>query len=171
MSEDFFEDGPGQAMKKTAIISPDGRYRYILTREWDKQLAPVSFIMLNPSTADAYSDDPTIRKCIGFAKHMNAGSIAVLNLFALRSTKPKPPSQWTKEDVGDQDYKLWFDKVDNLTVIVAWGAGAPDWRVKEAVKTLGDGRTLYCLGTTATGAPKHPLYVPYAYTPTKWRLK
>lgn len=76
-------------MDKGAIISGCGKYRYSLWRTWDKKLPKVMFIMLNPSTADAYEDDPTIRRCINFAKSWGYGGIVVGNLFAYRATNPK----------------------------------------------------------------------------------
>ena len=72
-----------------AVVSDDGLYRYILTRTWDRSLPALVFCMLNPSTADATVDDPTIRKCIGFAQRLGYGGIIVVNLFAYRATKPR----------------------------------------------------------------------------------
>lgn len=76
-------------MIKSAIISECGKYRYSLSRIWDENKANVLFIMLNPSTADGDVDDPTIRRCIGFAKSWGYGGIYVGNLFAYRATDPK----------------------------------------------------------------------------------
>ena len=71
----------------TAVISQDGLYRYHLERRWSD--APfLTFVMLNPSTADAEIDDPTIRRCVGFSKREGAGGIAVVNLYAFRATSP-----------------------------------------------------------------------------------
>ena len=75
-------------MTKTAILSPCCQYRYVLTRQWNDS-EPVTWIMLNPSTADADKDDPTIRRCIGFAKAWGHGGIHVVNLFAFRATFTK----------------------------------------------------------------------------------
>jgi hypothetical protein len=65
------------------------RHRYLLTRIWDKATPPVCFIMLNPSTADHHRDDPTIKRCMGFARRWGHGGIQVVNLFAYRATDPK----------------------------------------------------------------------------------
>jgi len=74
-------------MERDALISPCSQYRYWLLRRWsNRPLA--TFVMLNPSTADANSDDATIRKCMGFADAWGLGGIWVVNLFALRSTNP-----------------------------------------------------------------------------------
>ena len=74
--------------KNAAAFSPDRRYRYTLRRQWDDALPYCLFVMLNPSTADATQDDPTIRRCIGFTKAWGFGGLLVGNLFALRSTDP-----------------------------------------------------------------------------------
>jgi hypothetical protein len=76
------------ATRKNALLSACGYYRYWLSREWDDSLPIVTFIMMNPSTADAFNDDATIRKCVGFAKAWGFGRIRVVNLFALRSREP-----------------------------------------------------------------------------------
>jgi hypothetical protein len=70
-------------------------YRYLLTRIWDPAVKPVVFLMLNPSTADAFEDDPTSRRCTGFAKREGAGGLVVVNLFGLRSTDPRPSATTT----------------------------------------------------------------------------
>lgn len=77
-----FDGGAG------AVVSGDGRYRYALTRTWRPDAPLLTFVMLNPSTADAYADDPTIRRCIGFARREGAAGIRVANLFAYRATSP-----------------------------------------------------------------------------------
>src|SRR5262245_37606351 len=71
-----------------AIISACGNYRYLLTRELSDEPAVATFIMLNPSTANAILDDPTIKKCKGFATLWDCGSIRVVNLFACRTKSP-----------------------------------------------------------------------------------
>src|SRR5437588_2477108 len=73
----------------SAVFSPDGRYRYLLTRRLGRSRRVATFIMLNPSTADAINNDPTIRKCVGFARRWGCGLLQVVNLFALRATEPR----------------------------------------------------------------------------------
>jgi len=75
-------------MQKGAVVDKTELYRYSLWREWNIDAPKLVFIMLNPSKADAYIDDPTLRRCIGFAKSWGFGSLTVINLFAYRSTKP-----------------------------------------------------------------------------------
>lgn len=148
-------------MLKTAVIS-DGVYRYELTRQWAE--GPVAcWVMLNPSTADADIDDPTIRRCMSFSKSWGAGGMKVVNLFALRATNPKeltrhidPTGPLNKSYVGEAITTSAF-------TVVAWGASAP----KIPVPALDDvslalhfkGLQAWCLGTTKAGYPRHPLYV------------
>ena len=73
-------------MQSGAVITGD--YRYLLWREWDNSHKTVSFIMLNPSRADAQVNDPTITRCINFAKSWGYGRLEVVNLFAYRTPKP-----------------------------------------------------------------------------------
>lgn len=85
-ARDLFDTGPSENERAGAILSACGTYRYHLWRLWDKALPVMVFVMQNPSTADASHDDPTIRKCIGFAKRHGYGGISVRNIFALRAT-------------------------------------------------------------------------------------
>lgn len=141
---------------KGAVISEDGRYRYSLWRAWDRSLEPLTFVMLNPSTADANVDDPTIRRCIGFAKRDGFGGVRVVNLYAFRATQPKDMFR-AIDPVGplNNDY---FNFGTAATVIAAWGAHARPNRVRDVMRLLRE-RTVYCLGTTKDGSPRHPLYV------------
>ena len=147
----------------TAIISPCGMYRYALTRAGDTSFGKrgkAMFLMLNPSTADATLDDPTIRRCRSFASSWGFNGIAVANLYALRSTDPA--ALWLHCDpVGpDNDDHLYEMAVAHGRVVCAWGANARDDRVAAVVTRLRDaGAQLTCLGTTKNGAPRHPLYV------------
>lgn len=85
-------------MKKSAILSDDRKYRYSLSRVWDESKNKVMFIGLNPSTADETEDDPTIRRCINFAKSWGYVGLEMTNLFAFRATAPKDMKN-TKEPI------------------------------------------------------------------------
>ena len=76
-------------MKRDAVISKCGEYRYSLIREWNKSKQKVLFLMLNPSDADDKKDDPTIKRCISFAKDWRYGGLMVANLYAYITDKPK----------------------------------------------------------------------------------
>jgi hypothetical protein len=120
----------------------------------------MAFLMLNPNAADAAVDDPTIRRCIGFARREGAGGIAVLNLYALRS--PKPSGLLDHPDPeGPFNERSWGDALDDDrigAVVAAWGAFAP--RRLPASHALDAHRSerWLCLGVTADGSPRHPLY-------------
>lgn len=151
-------------MGRTARLSWDGVYRYELTRRWSFwSFRPyVTFVMLNPSTADAALDDPTIRRCIGFAKRWRMGGLAVVNLYAYRATSPKELVT-AEHPVGpDNDNAIHDACVGARAVVAAWGAtsgGAYHHKRIEQVLALYSGPWL-CLGKTKDGHPRHPLYVP-----------
>lgn len=161
---------PAEDMLRTADISDCGRYRYQLTRRWgDGPL--LEFIMLNPSKADAHIDDPTIRRCIAFAKRWGYGGIVVRNLYAWRATDPAELVN-LDDPVGPRN-RAALARGDADCTIAAWGAhpaatgwwnGYPYGWQKTVIKR----RHLYCLGTNANGSPKHPLYVPSSRTPIRW---
>lgn len=145
-------------MYKDAKISPDGKYRYSLVREWDKERPKVLFIGLNPSTADEKLDDPTIRRCINFAKRWGYGGILVGNLFAIRSTEPglirKDP-----DPVGPKNDASLLEMVKDAKLVVgAWGNhGAYLDRSAYVRRLIPD---MKCLARNKTGEPTHPLYIP-----------
>lgn len=142
---------------RSADISDDGIYRYRLVREWGPGPA-ITFCMLNPSTADADLDDRTISKCIGFAKREGAEAIRVVNLFALRATDPRDLARHT-DPVGPMNHQ-YLAALSGLTVIAAWGAEPFATERAEEVVALHPVIRWQCLGTTASGAPRHPLYLP-----------
>lgn len=156
----------------SAIISPCGAYRYRLEREFALVHGPtVLWIMLNPSTADATDDDPTIRKVMGFSRLAGYAKLIVVNLFAFRATDPKECEAAAKisadEAAGPNNQQHVMEAaIDAEAIVCAWGA-AP-WAEAQARTVCGWLDDLVhapeglCLGTTKSGAPKHPLYVPYA---------
>lgn len=141
-----------------AVISDCGRYRFRLTRRWGDG-PTCGFIMLNPSTADAETDDPTIRRCISFAKREGCGGLVVVNLYAFRATKPA--DLWAldaSERIGGPQSEAEFHRAiqEAEIMIAAWGADtkrAEHWIVQRY------GSNLQCLGKTKGGHPRHPLYV------------
>ena len=150
-------------LDRDAVISDCKQYRYLLRRTWDQEKPRALIVMLNPSTADAETDDPTIRSCIRLCKGLNYGSFEVVNLFAWRATNPN--------DLGDVRYPIGDRNNDTIEAagarcdfyICAWGAHpmAKSWqRDAEVYNILAAHRpAIFCLGTTKTGAPKHPLYI------------
>lgn len=158
-------------MRKRAIISVDGQYRYRLSRHWDDGAPSLTFIMLNPSTADAEVDDPTIRRCIGFAKRQSFGGIYVANLYAFRATEPRDMKR-AIDPIGPENNQIlryMFSRAaDQLTpVVAAWGTHADPRRVRDVMK-LNVGATVLSLGVTKDGHPRHPLYVRADQELTPW---
>lgn len=141
-----------------ADLSDCGEYRYSLSRIWDGRKKPLTFIMLNPSTADAMNDDPTIRRCMGFAEREQAGGIVVVNLYGYRATKPFDLFQATDPIGPANDRALTRVAREAKSIVCAWGANAPRNRVAY-VRALLDRYQLHCLGITQGGAPRHPLYL------------
>ena len=155
---DYGEDG------SQATFDPDYRYRYLLERTWDKDLPSVNFIMLNPSTADAFILDPTVTRCIGYAKKWGCGTLRVTNLFALRSTDPKGLKV---EGINPFEHSLWMNDQFVLLaaqqsdlVLCAWGNHGSLQGADEAVVAALQSHEidLYCLKITKADQPVHPLY-------------
>ena len=142
----------------TAVLSTDGRYRYELTRRWGAGQA-VTFIMLNPSTADSAIDDPTIRRCMGFARTWGFTALTVVNLYAWRS--PRPQDLWTADDpVGaENDDYIARAAAPGGPLIAAWGNNAQTDRVSHVLRLPGVIEVAETLGLTTKGQPRHPLYV------------
>lgn len=152
-------------MQTSAILSPCRTYRYVLTRRWaDTQPGDtVAFIGLNPSTADETEDDPTIRRCIGFAKRLGYNSLSMLNLMAYRATNPQDvlfASLAGTDIVGPENdtYLMVFGWAAACR-IACWGIGATNYGREEIVKAMFPGR-MHSFGTTQAGFPRHPLYLP-----------
>lgn len=160
-----------------AYLSEDKLYRYTLRRDLGTPLTSrwpvVLWIMLNPSTADATQDDPTIRRCMGFSTAWGASRMYVVNLFALRATDPKDlkaarhPVDLANGGVNDfciglMAHKTWHE---GGAVIFAWGAhGSFRGRSEKVQRLLKINEWLksyspLCLGQTKHSEPKHPLYL------------
>lgn len=146
-------------VKRGATFSDCGRYRYLLSREWDVELPSVTFVMLNPSTADGFQDDPTIRRCIGFARRWGFGKLEIANLFAWRSTDPQRLGSVSDPVGPENDSHLKRLATVSLRVVAAWGVrGGLHNRDRDVLQLLSD---CSCLGTSKQGFPKHPLYISY----------
>ena len=143
----------------SAVFDATGQYRYSLCREWNQSAPRIGFVMLNPNRADAILDDPTIRRCVGFARSWDYGSLEVVNLFAYRSPSPKVLKQ-VADPVGednDRALQAFSQRVDRI--ILAWGNWGTIRGRDRVVLELLNSAPLYCLGTTKQGQPCHPLYL------------
>lgn len=162
----------GARVKRTAVIDPTGRYRWRLDREWEPGRGRVLWVMLNPSTADGEQDDPTIRKCIGFARRWGLGALTVCNVAPHRATNPRDMERMVYEDGQDgRDWQYpnrpWIEGAldGSALVVCAWGAGVATCDLEEQALDLTywlqTFRTIHCLGRTAAGFPRHPLMLTY----------
>lgn len=143
----------------------DNEYRYQLTREWGDG-PRVLWVMLNPSTADAEKDDPTIRRCIGFSKAWGYGGLTVCNLFAFRATDPKK-LRGVIDPIGPENDRHIFEasSVADMT-IAAWGGNG---HLMDRATYVGRRLTRpHALNVIACGCPVHPLYQPKHLRPSEW---
>lgn len=168
-------------LSKGARLSACGRYRYLLWREWrgthDRKHwewlgfkdgagaevghpKPCLFVMLNPSTADGEVDDPTIRRCVAFAKAWRYERLEVVNLFAYRATAPEDLFAAGDAMHGYENQEIVERAARDAGLIVcAWGAHGDHGQQDEIVRGWMEGRRHYALGFTRSGQPKHPLYL------------
>lgn len=163
---DLFQSGD------SAVVSACGSYRYRLDRGVGDRFA--AFVMVNPSTADAFTDDPTIRKVRGFATRLGYHRFSVGNLFAHRATDVRE-LRGSVDPVGpDNDAHLARLLAEAELVVVAWGPTAKLPRplrsrwIEVAGMAVRAGKPLHCLGVAADGQPRHPLMVPYAAVVSEW---
>jgi hypothetical protein len=142
----------------SALFSTCRTWRYALTRELADGAGTVAFVGLNPSTADDASDDPTIRRCIGFARDWGFARLEVVNVYALCASSPR--DLWRADDpVGPENDRVLAQVLDGAElVIAAWGRHARADRLAQLAAVF-DGRRLHALGVTKTGAPRHALYL------------
>lgn len=158
-------------LASSAEMSACGRYRHSLTRVWEEVSYHCLFVMLNPSTADGAVDDPTVRKCVGFAKLLGHGAMTVVNLFDYRATDPAElyRANLRRDRLASADWRRHFERAvaGCERVVVAWGAHGKlydqDLVVTRLLRDLGV--EPQCLAVNKDGTPKHPLYVGYNVAP------
>ena len=158
----------------TCHFSPDRKYRYTLSHVIDGQITQECvFIGLNPSTADEQQEDPTIRRCIGFAQYWGYNTVTMMNIFAYRSTNPKKLYSPLIDPIGSENdaYLITFCQRADI-VIAAWGNHGELHGRGTAVKRLFKdyGIPLHHLGFTKLGHPRHPLYLKADLKPSVWPL-
>lgn len=153
-------------MIRGAQFSDCRTWRYALWRTWRASDGYVMFVGLNPSTADENNDDPTVRRCINFAKAWGYGGIYMLNLFAFRATDPREMKA-AEDPIGpwNDSHLRAFHGAARRT-IACWGVHGAFLERGDLVASMLGG--IYCLGVTKDGHPKHPLYLradtePYLY--------
>jgi hypothetical protein len=142
---------------KTGAEFPNDRiHRYALYRIWDESKPLIMFIGLNPSTADEKKDDPTIKRCVAFAKHWGYGGLIMANIFAYRATDPRKMKK-AADPVGPDNDK-WIRKLAKKAdkVVGVWGNhGTHQNRGADVVEMF---PRLFCIAKNKSGTPAHPLY-------------
>ncbi len=162
MDAKYFGDSEAQ-------FSDCGKYRYRLWRRWSNGPS-VAFLMLNPSTADAKRNDPTVERCHRRAVDMGFGALEVVNIFAFRATDPKDLKK-AKQPVGPLNDDILLETARSVDMtICAWGSHGTYLGRDLAVRTLlkSAGITPYILALTKFDQPRHPLYVSYTNKPKLW---
>ena len=149
-------------MNKSAVFSPDHKYRYLLDRSWnDGDKGILMFCMLNPSTANEKDDDPTVRRCIGFARDWGYTGIRIVNLLAFVSSNPKELlGQIIVFQLKQNDSYILNAAMLASKIVVAWGefgTHLPN-RIEHVLEIL-NWKPVYCFGKNKSGQPRHPLYV------------
>lgn len=143
-------------------------YRYTLGRTWNTSAPRLVFVGLNPSTADAHAEDPTIRKLVAFAVRWGLGGLDMLNLFAFRSTDPRGLPDDVDEAAGPSNMLAIATLIGRSCgagniIAFGWGihgAKRDRWGRAQTVLDMGRG-VAKCFGWTKNRMPKHPLYLPY----------
>jgi hypothetical protein len=154
-----------------AAFSECGQYRYSLTRYWDYEKPAVTFVMLNPSTADHIKNDPTVERCQRRAVELGFGGLIVVNLFALRSTDPKLLYKHPNPVGEHNDEYIQLAIRNSKQTICAWGKhGHLYGRGYEVLNLMKETlhyteREIYYLKMNKDGTPAHPLYLPYGVKP------
>lgn len=146
-----------------AIFTDDHTHRVYLWRKWKKEGPWVMFIGLNPSTADERINDPTVRRCMGFAERWGYSGMFMCNVFTLVSTDPKKLNTEVPITTGAHlAMKVIRNKCEKA--IACWGNLVTQVRAGEGQieRIVNDLSPLHCLGMTKQGYPRHPLYVPYS---------
>jgi len=141
--------------------------RYLLWRIWKPDAPRALFIGLNPSTADAMKDDPTVRKLAGFTRREGAGGFELVNLISERATDPSDVHGDPEPEEADRYIEAALQRCS--IVVAVWGEGsklckrARDLALERdafvTVAAESAGRDLLCLGVTKGGQPRHPLYL------------
>ena len=142
-----------------AAFSVCRTWRYALWRRWNTGLScdMVAFVGLNPSYADESINDPTIRRCINFAKDWGFEGIYMLNAYAFRATDPRNMKAASNPVGPKNDQLLRYYSGKAITIVACWGAHCEPKREVVVCEVIG--KLVMSLGTTKNGRPKHPLYL------------
>ena len=158
------------------MIDDTGFYRYSLGRVWLPDEPTVMFLLLNPSDADANKDDPTVRRCIHFAKSWGYGGLCIGNLFALRSSNPELLKGHPDPVGPDNDNALMRMAKASSLIVAGWGNIRTDFSARERHVVGLFGGHLHCLAVTKQERPAHPMArgksrIPDDATPRPYSLR
>lgn len=161
---------PNEHTENSAVISACGRYRYSLIRRVNVHRHTwCVFVMLNPSTADANTNDPTIRACMEFARRWECGWLQVVNLFAWRATDPRELGK-AVDPIGPLNPRHLDEAARNADILVcAWGADGGANGIHTG-SWMREGFTPWHLGLNKDGSPRHPLYIKRSTPLTLWEV-
>lgn len=161
---------PSRYLEAGATLSADGVYRYRLWRVWNPDAPTIVWVLLNPSTADGETDDPTVRRCVGFARSWHAGSITIVNLYAYRATDPRDLIRAVRSirihPIGPENDEHIEQAVKSpglAQVVCGWGTlpAIHRERARFVRAAICSWRGIpKCLGITKVGDPYHPLFRP-----------
>lgn len=162
-------------VQSSCVLSTCEKYRYELTRQWDENLPKLVFILLNPSTATHETQDPTVRRAMGFARSFGYGGLCFVNLFAYRATNPEE-LKTVADPFGPENDAFILEHARtsalvNAQIIAAWGAhGGLHERDERVLQMLGrENLSLHALHLTKDGNPGHPLYLSGECKPFLWK--
>lgn len=175
MSPIYTADLRRDALQSGAVFSEDRVYRWLLWRLWGehtkrKPRRIVAFIGLNCSTATETENDPTVTRCINYARAWGFGGMFMLNAFAFRATDPRVMKAAANPVGVDNDkFLLMYAGQVSELVVACWGNHVTHRGRGEKMRELLAGRTVHCLGVNKSGEPVHPLYQPANVVPQIWR--
>lgn len=157
-----------------ALFSDCKQYRYHLWRRWDTSLPVCNFLMLNPSTADDWRNDPTVERCEQRARFWKYGGLSVTNIFAFRATQPED-MLYAEDPIGPDNNRIILAEAQTCGIVIcAWGNHGDHFQRNQYIlfSLLYELRhKLHALGMTKAGNPQHPLYLPYDLQPQTLKLK
>ncbi|MBL4870566.1 MAG: DUF1643 domain-containing protein [Robiginitomaculum sp.] len=161
--------------KREALFSPCRQYRYRLSQIWDEHKLPLTWLMLNPSTADEVKNDPTVERCERRARMWGYGGSIVFNIFAFRATDPKDMRAQT-DPIGPENDK-WIRQIAKQSrerdVVAGWGEHGAHRNRGQAVLDIfmQEEGQISALKINASGHPAHPLYIAYSKSPLLMNLE
>lgn len=151
-----------ETARSVALYSPCETYRYRLTRRWDGEAGEggaLTFVMLNPSTADERRNDPTIARCEARARALGFPAVDIVNLFAFRATRPQDLRRAAAPEGPRNAATLRRAARESGCIVAAWGVHGTLLGQEARVRALLSGHPLHALGVTRAGHPRHPLYL------------